>query len=101
MNKLAILYDPVSFLTIDHGVLPGHEIAAKFPLHERSKIESELDWRRIRALIIEILEDATDDGHSLLPQNIIIEKAKELQLEPPCNLNEIILHAKEKYFHDV
>lgn len=92
--------DPVSFLTIDHGVLPGHEIARKFPLPEASKIESELDWRRIRALIIEILEDATQIGHSLLPQNLVIEKSKEFQLDPPCNLNEKILRAKEKYFPD-
>ena len=68
--------DPVSFLTIDHGVLPGHEIATKFPIPEASKIESELDWRRIRALIVGILEDATKVGHSLLPQNLIIEKVK-------------------------
>lgn len=93
--------DPVSFLTIDHGVLPGHEIATKFPLPDASAIESELDWRRIRALIIEILEEATHIGHSLLPQNLIIEKAKEFQLEPPCNLNEKILRAKEKYFSEI
>lgn len=93
--------DPVSFLTIDHGLLPGHEIATKFPLPEVSKIESELDWRRISALIVEILEDASLLGHSLLPQNLIIEKSKELQLEPPCNLNEKILRAKEKYFSNV
>ena len=66
--------DPVSFLTIDHGVLPGHEIAIKFPLSDTSKIESELDWKRIRALIVEILQDATNVGHSLLPRNLIIEK---------------------------
>lgn len=93
--------DPVSFLTIDHGVLPGHEIASKFPLPEDSKIESELDWRRIRALIVEILEDATYEGHSLLSIDLIINIANELQLEPPCKLNEKILRAKEKHFSEV
>ncbi|AXV39097.1 AAA family ATPase [Methanobacterium sp. BAmetb5] len=93
--------EPISFLTIDHGVLPCHEIANKFPLPDKSKIESELDWRRIRALISEILEEATYEGHSLLPQNLIIEKSKELQLDPPCNLNGKIILAKEKYFLEV
>ena len=93
--------DPVTFLTIDHGVFPGHEIAKKFPLPDSSAIESELDWKRIRALIVEILGDATYLGHSLLPQNLIIEKSRELKLEPPCNINEKILRAKEKYFFDV
>lgn len=93
--------DPVSFLTIDHGVLPGHEIAKKFPLPDQSKIESELDWRRIRALISEILEEASYNGHSLLPQNLIIEKSKEFQLDPPCNLNGKIILAKEKFFSEI
>jgi hypothetical protein len=93
--------DPVSFLTIDHGVLPGHEIATKFPLPDARAIESEMDWRRIRALIIEILEEATHLGHSLLPQNLIIEKTREIPLDPPCNLNEKILRATEKHFSEV
>ena len=93
--------DPVSFLTIDHGVLPGHEIAVKFPLPETSKIESELDGKRIRALVVEILQDATNFGHSLLPRDLIIEKSKERELEPPCILNEIILRAKENQFDDI
>jgi hypothetical protein len=30
-------------------------------------------------LIIEILEEATHIGHSLLPQSLIVEQAKEFQ----------------------
>ena len=51
--------------------------------------------------MVGILEDATKIGHSLLPQNLVIEKINQLQLEPPCNLNELILRAKEKYFSEV
>ena len=93
--------DPVTFRTLDHGLLPEEEIQYKFPLSPPSFIESEQDWRRIRALIVEILEDATYAGHSLLPQNVVIDTLKELQLEPPCNFNEKTLRAKEKYFNEV
>lgn len=93
--------EPVEFLTVDHGVLPSLDMYRKFPLPDISMIESSMDWRRIRALIVEILDDATDFGHSLLPQDRIIQYSNEIQLDPPCKLNEKILRAKEKYFKDV
>jgi len=93
--------DPISFLTVDHGVLPDSSTLDKYPLPNKSKIDSKHDWRRIRALIVDILEDASLYGNSLLPQDLVIEISKERQLDPPCNLNEKMLRAKEKYFSGV
>lgn len=93
--------DPISFLTVDHGVLPDKTTLDKYPLPEESKIESDQDWRRVRALIVEILEESSSYGHSLLPQSLVIEISKERQLDPPCNINEKMLRAKEEYFSGV
>lgn len=93
--------EPVSFLTIDHGAFPEIEIQNKFPLPEESRISSDLDKRRIRALIIDTLERATNEGHSLLPVKEIIARIEERQLNPPCNINSKILKAAEKYFDNI
>ena len=93
--------DPINFLTIDHGVLPDQITLDKYPLPDESKIGSAHDWRRIRALIVEILDDASSNGHALLPQEFIIRIANDRQLDPPCNINERMLRAKEKYFEGV
>jgi len=93
--------EPVSFLTIDHGAFHDPEIQNKFPLPDESRIESDLDKRRIRALIIDTLERATFEGHSLLPAKEIIHRIEERQLNPPCNINSKILRAAERYFNNL
>lgn len=93
--------EPVGFLTVDHGVLPDLDIRNTFPLPEQSRVESEIDWRRIRALTVELLEEASYNGHSLLPRNVIIERINEMQMVPPCKVNEKIFRAREKYFEGI
>ena len=80
--------DPISFLTIDHGVLPDQTTLDKYPLPEESKIGSSHDWRRIRALIVEILEDASSNGHALLPQDL---GDRELQKKDSWILHVILM----------
>lgn len=92
---------PVSFKTVDHGLLPDHNIQNKFPLPEPSNIDNGVDERRVRALIVDILEKAANEGNTLLPQTEIIKLIREETLEPPCNLNSDLLEVIEEYFKDV
>ena len=89
--------DPIGFLTIDHGILPEIDMRNRFSLPEESLVESDLDKRRVRALIIDLLDEASANGHALLPQNVILDKIKDLKLQPQCNLNEKNIRPKEKF----
>lgn len=90
--------DPIRFITVDHGVFPDPIIRNEHPLPGTSKIKSGIDWRRVRALIVDILERATYEGHTLLPQFIVFDLIDSKKIDPPCELNEDILRAFERYF---
>lgn len=89
---------PISVGTIDRGVFPIEAINNKFPLEEPSKIEGGNDKRRIRALIIHILDKASEEGHTLLPINEIRIRLEKISLDPTCIVNEDILNLVENYF---
>ena len=91
---------PISVGTIDRGVFPIESINNKFPLEEPSKIDGGNDKRRIRALIIDILDKASEEGHTLLPIDEVRRRLEKLPLDPPCIVNEDILNLTEDYFKD-
>lgn len=91
---------PVSVGTIDRGVFPIEAINNKFPMEEPSKIDGGNDKRRIRALIIYILDKASEEGHTLLPIDEVRRRLEKLPLDPPCIVNEDILNVVESYFKD-
>lgn len=91
---------PISVGIIDRGVFPIEAINNKFPLEEPSKIDGGNDKRRIRALIIHILDKASEEGHTLLPTEEVRRRLEKLSLDPPCIVNEDILNVVENYFKD-
>lgn len=91
---------PISVGTIDRGVFPVEFINNKFPLDEPSKIDGGNDKRRIRALIINILDKASEEGHTLLPIEEVRRRIEKLPLDPLCIVNEDILNIVENYFED-
>lgn len=91
---------PISVSTIDRGVFPIDVIENKFPLEEPSKIEGGNDKRRIRALIIHVLDKASEDGHTLLTVEEVRRRLEKLPLDPICIINEDILNLVECYFEE-
>ena len=78
--------DPISVTTVDRGMIPLQSIKDAFPLPNGTKFPGILDPRRVLALMVHILEEATNKGHTLLPLNSIIEEFKELPLDTDCPL---------------
>lgn len=68
---------------------------------EPSRVEDPADPRRVHALVIDLLEEAAGEGHSLLPRSWIIRRARERSLQPPCPLGENVLDTREKSFSPV
>lgn len=87
----------ISFGAVEKGVLPTPKIGELFPLPEPSRVDDPLDERRLRALVINILEDAANEGHSLLPDYLVMQRANEMELEPPPNLKRHVLDAIDPF----
>ena len=90
--------DPIAFETIDRGVFPDDSVRQRFPVAEPSMVGEPTDSRRIRALVVDLLEGAGAEGHTLLPQSWLIHRARERALEPPCPLGEDVLAAMQGTF---
>ena len=93
--------DPIAFGAVDRGLFPDEAVREQFPVLEPSLIEDPADPRRVRALVVDLLEEAAAGGHTLLPRSWVIRRARERALQPPCPLGENVLDACEESFAPV
>ena len=93
--KLDDLY--LSVQKVDRAVFPVPSIAEKYPLQAPSCLSSDNDERRVRAVVISILENAAVQGHTFLPCNILIDQAQNLTLEPACPITADMITAIESF----
>lgn len=73
------------FALIDKAIFSDRKILERFPLPESCAIDTELDQRRVRALMVNMLEDAADSGHTLQTENQLVTAMEEASLAPLCN----------------
>ncbi len=90
--------EPISVWTVDRGVFPEAVVREKHPLPAPSALEGGTDKRRIRALTLETLEQATADGHTLLAQETVIQRIRELEIQPACEVTEDSMGVAEKIY---
>ena len=93
--------NPISFPTVDRGVFPENIVRSKHPLPEPSVLESATDGRRVRALTVNVLENAVSKGHTLQSEEQIIETIRGLPNEPSCKVNKPIMKAAQSLFTNV
>lgn len=87
----------ISVKKIDRAVFPVESIQQKYPIEEPSKLDSDNDQRRIRALAVYVMEMAANEGHTIMPCNNLVELMKEINLDPACPVTSDIINAVEKY----
>ena len=75
---------PVSVGLIDRGLLPEATIAAKHPVPEPSKVGSPNDARRLRAALVAVLREASENGDALLSVSGALQRVASLDLAHPC-----------------
>lgn len=90
--------EPVSVWTVDKGVYPSDMVRERHPLPSPTKMDSALDARRVRAFTVNILEDAADDGDSLLQQDRVVRRIRDLALQPPCQVTGDSMDAAKAHF---
>lgn len=87
--------DPISVWTIDHGVFPPHSIRETYPLPLPSLVTDPTDVRRVRALVVNTLEQAASNGHTLMSRDDLVSYIRNLTIEPSCPIYEDLLESKD------
>ena len=86
----------VRLLTVDRGVFPEDTVRLKHPLEAPTRLESAIDLRRVRAFTISTLEDAALKGHTLLPNDQVVNTIISKPVRPACPVTGDILTARVK-----
>jgi hypothetical protein len=77
--------DSIPLSVIDRGLFPGPQVLAAIPIPTPSACAEPIDPRRGRALMIHTLEQAAvGEGHTLLPQDWLVERVREAEVSPSC-----------------
>lgn len=87
----------LSVQKVDRAVFPVPSIAEKYPLEKPSKLQSDNDERRVRAVVIAVLESAANIGHTFLPCNLAVDEVQGMTLDPACPVTSDMISAIEPY----
>ena len=74
----------IPFAVIDRGMFPPEPIRKEFPIPEPSRVHEAIDPRRVRAVMIQILEEAAAEGHTLMPAPWMIQRIRARPMKPEC-----------------
>ena len=88
----------VSVKKVDRAVFPVPSIREKYPLDEPSRLTSDNDERRVRAIAIAVLENQTVRGNTIMPCTLLADEIREMILEPECRVSIDVLNALETFF---
>jgi hypothetical protein len=78
--------DPIALATIDRGLFPDTTVRAALPVPAPSCCTEAIDYRRGRALCISALVQAAGEGHTLLPQDWLVQRVRDTTISPPCGI---------------
>lgn len=87
----------LSIPKVDRAIFSAPSILEEYNLEEPSKLTSENDERRIRAIVVAVLEEEASKGNTFLPCNILINKVKSLTLKPECIVTKDMISAIETF----
>jgi AAA domain len=74
--------DPIAFRTVDQAVFPQAAVLDVHPVPAPSAMTGPVDGRRLRAATLSVLEEAANDGHTLLGRDMVLTAVKALPIEP-------------------
>lgn len=90
--------NPIAFAVIDRGMFPPETLRETFPMPEPSKISEAIDPRRVRAVMVQTLEEAAIEGHTILPVDWLIDRIRARPMKPVCPLDADTLPVIEDAF---
>lgn len=94
--------NPISVWTVDRGVFPDEDVRKEHPLPEPTALDAGTDARRVRALTVKVLEDAsTSPGSTLMPQDQVVLTIRNLDIKPGCYVDGDLIEVAKDVFEDV
>jgi hypothetical protein len=94
--------DRISFPVLDRGVFPMDAVRAVAPLNAPVAMSDAIDPRRVRGLVVDLLEQAVaNEGHTLLPRSWLVERALHAAMEPKCAADEDVLTMNQQFLGNV
>lgn len=87
--------DPISIWTVDRGIFPTRPVREAHPLSQPSALSGSTDIRRVRALLVNTLEQAASKGHTLISRDDLVSYIRDLNIEPPCPIDGDLLESKD------
>ena len=82
----------IGFAAVDRGVFPGDAVRNAAPLAAPTAMTDAIDRRRVRALMVDLLEHSViEAGHTLLPRSWIVQRALAAPLEPKCAIDDDVI----------
>lgn len=90
----------ISVKKIDMAVFPPEYVRKNDPVPEPSSLDSANDKRRIRAYIINCLEEQAQKGHTVYPEEHIINEVNSLPVEPECHITTDIVYAVSDFLQE-
>lgn len=84
-TRKAKIENQITISQVDNAMFVNSLVENKFPLEKPTKMRSKSDKRRFRAMVIFVLNQALDKGHTLLSYNEIIELINKLPLDEKTN----------------
>lgn len=85
--------NPVPLRAVDRGLFPDDVIRTAHPMPKPSRVDDPVDSRRVRSLVIGVLEDAALSGDSLRPQAQVIQEIRDRPLQPSCPVSVDVMSA--------
>lgn len=79
--------DPIAFAVVDRGMFPPESLREAFPIPEPSRINEAIEARRVRAVMLQTLEEAAIEGHTILPWDWLIDRVRDRPMKPECPLD--------------
>lgn len=93
--------DGITFNQIDKAILPPEKITAAFPLPTEIELTDKLDERRVRAIVVSVMEQAALEGHSILPFEEVFERLQSKAIEEfPIDKDILESQASEEFFQN-
>ena len=82
---------PISVTVVDRGSYPPVGATSSLPMPSPSAMTERQDSRRVRALMVSVLEGAAEIGHTLMPQDRVVTAVRDMPVEPPCPIDGDLL----------
>lgn len=90
----------ISVRKVDRAVFPVPSVLARYPLSAPTALTSDNDERRVRAVAVAVLEAEAQAGNTILPCNLMVDKIRDMILDPACKVTGDILSAIDKFLHE-